>query len=275
MKKIIPTDFGVGCRRPTPGNGFLEALTLPHVKTFTEEMKRITPKGFIDHEGIEHEVDVIICATGFNTSWVPRFPIVANGKNIQDLHAKMPSSYLSIGVPEIPNYWTVTGPYGPLGHGSFLPIIELLVSHFLSIAHRMQTQNIKSMSPRQDVCDEFVEHAALFLKRTAWTSGCRSWFKQGKIDGPLVMWPGTRLVYFGMLKEPRYEDYTIQYQSINRFEFMGNGFSTKEYDGSDLSWYLGTEEHPGGMMPLREKVRGTGKNGANGHVEAIISSLSL
>lgn len=47
-----------------PGNGFLEALTLPHVKTFSKEMQRITPKGFVDHEGIEHEVDVIICATG-------------------------------------------------------------------------------------------------------------------------------------------------------------------------------------------------------------------
>ena len=80
-------------------------------------MKRITPKGFIDHEGIEHEVDVIICATGytfhylvqssqrdnissFDTSWVPRFPIVANGKNVRDIFAKKAVSYLSIGVPE-------------------------------------------------------------------------------------------------------------------------------------------------------------------------------
>jgi hypothetical protein len=77
-------------------------------------MQRITP-GFIDHEGLEHKVDVIICATGyvfipfqfnqtnifsFDTSWVPRFPIVANGKNVQDIEARSPISYLSIGVPE-------------------------------------------------------------------------------------------------------------------------------------------------------------------------------
>lgn len=35
----------------------------------------------------------------FNTSWIPRFPIVANGYNVQDLWAKKIVSYLSIGVP--------------------------------------------------------------------------------------------------------------------------------------------------------------------------------
>lgn len=64
MDKIIPTNFGVGCRRPTPGNGFLEALTASHVTTFSQALTRVTDKGFIDHDGNEHEVDVIICATG-------------------------------------------------------------------------------------------------------------------------------------------------------------------------------------------------------------------
>ncbi len=185
----------------------------------------------------------------FDTSWKPRFPIVANGKNVQDIQAKRPISYLSIGVPDIPNYWTMTGPYGPLGHGSFLPIIEHLTKHFLTIIHRMQTQNIKSLTPKLSVSRAFVEHADLYLKRTAWTSGCSSWFKQGKIDGPLTIFPGTRLVYFDLLKEPRYEDYEIECQSGNPFGFLGNGFSTREYDGSDLSYYLGTEEDPGKQIP--------------------------
>jgi hypothetical protein len=78
---IIPKDFAVGCRRPTvrvllflgffssthihqPGNGFLEALTLPQTQVFTKEMQTMTEKGFIDSEGVEHEVDLIVCASG-------------------------------------------------------------------------------------------------------------------------------------------------------------------------------------------------------------------
>lgn len=73
---------------------------MPHVTAYTEDIKKITAKGFMDQAGVEHEVDVIICATGFNTSWVPRFPIEANGKNVQDLHASKALSYLSVGVPD-------------------------------------------------------------------------------------------------------------------------------------------------------------------------------
>lgn len=143
----------------------------------------------------------------------------------------------------------MTGAYGPLGHGSFLPIIEHLMHHFISIIKRIQIQNIKSLAPRKEVCEAFVGHADLYLKRTAWTSGCRSWFKQGKVDGPLSIWPGTRLVFFDLLSDPRYEDYDITYLGGNPFGFMGNGFSVREYDGSDLSYYLGTTENPGVLLP--------------------------
>jgi cation diffusion facilitator CzcD-associated flavoprotein CzcO len=64
-KKLIPT-FSVGCRRPTPGNGFLEALCEDNVEPVTKGIKRITEKGIVTEDGVEHEVDIIICATGFD-----------------------------------------------------------------------------------------------------------------------------------------------------------------------------------------------------------------
>lgn len=79
---IIPQNFAVGCRRATPGNGYLEALAGSKTTCFTETIGCITPKGFKDGEGVEYEVNTIICASGFDTSWVPRFPIVVNGKNL-------------------------------------------------------------------------------------------------------------------------------------------------------------------------------------------------
>lgn len=63
INAIVPTKFVVGCRRPTPGNGYLEALLEPNVRVFTRMFQKITPKGFIDDEGNEHEVDAVICAT--------------------------------------------------------------------------------------------------------------------------------------------------------------------------------------------------------------------
>jgi hypothetical protein len=84
------------------------------------------------------------------------------------------------------------------------------------------------------------EHADLFLQRTAWSDGCRSWFKQGRVDGPLTMWPGSRIMYIEIMENARFEDYDIKYMNpLNPLEFLGNGFSSRETDGRDLSFYLG------------------------------------
>lgn len=238
---MIPKNFGVGCRRPTPGNGFLEALNGDNVHVYTSVMREITPKGFIDADGNEVEVDIIICATGFDTSWRPRFPVVGeNGANIQEMWKERPvPSYLSFAIPSIPNYFMMGGPYGPLGHGSFLPILETLAGNIIQVIRKMQKDRIKKIVPQEAVARQFTDHADLFLKRTAWTDACSSWFKQGRIDGPVPIFPGSRLTYLELLENPRFEDYEITYQNSNRFEFLGNGFDVREFDGRDLSYYLG------------------------------------
>lgn len=112
---IIPKDFAIGCRRPTPGEGFLEALVEPNVTVWTSQMRRITEDGFIAHDGSHHQVDAIICATGFDTSWIPRFPVRAHGHNLQDIWTKEGAlSYLAVGVPEFPNFFWFAGPVSSL-----------------------------------------------------------------------------------------------------------------------------------------------------------------
>lgn len=111
IEAIVPKDFTVGCRRPTPGEGFLEALVDPITTVHTKQMQRVTETGFIAHDGTAHEVDVIVCATGFDTSWVPRFPVKTHQKDLQDAWRENgPLSYLGVGVPQIPNYFLCLGP---------------------------------------------------------------------------------------------------------------------------------------------------------------------
>lgn len=110
---IVPKHFGVGCRRPTPGGGFLEALTQDNVHVFTNgSIRKVTKTGFISADDSAYEVDVIICATGFNTSWVPKYPVIGlNDKNVAEMWKEQPvPSYLSISVPHIPNYFLMGGP---------------------------------------------------------------------------------------------------------------------------------------------------------------------
>jgi cation diffusion facilitator CzcD-associated flavoprotein CzcO len=162
------------------------------VTTFTQGIKHVTPKGFVLEDGKEVEVDVLICATGFNTNWVPRFPIIAHGRNVQDVMAESTVSYLAIALPDceftlarpfclklmicpiVPNYWTGVGTYAALGHGSFVNTIEYVTSHILEIVEKMQKEDIRSLTPRREAANAFVEHADLYLKRLAFSGNCAS-----------------------------------------------------------------------------------------------------
>lgn len=84
----------------------------------------------------------------------------------------------------------------------------------------------------------------MYLRRTCWADPCSSWFKQGRKDGNVVMWPGNRLAFFDILKEPKYEDYEIKYWGQNRWAFLGNGFTTEGFDGSDTSKCLNCKLYP-------------------------------
>jgi cation diffusion facilitator CzcD-associated flavoprotein CzcO len=57
--QLIP-DFSLGCRRMTPGSGYLESLTRDNVHVVHESVVRMTERGVIDAAGMEHEVDVVV-----------------------------------------------------------------------------------------------------------------------------------------------------------------------------------------------------------------------
>jgi hypothetical protein len=60
-----------------------------------------------------------------------------------------------------------------------------------------------------------------------------------------AIWPGSRLHFREMMKTPRLEDYDIEYWDSNIFAFMGNGFEVREFDGRDITNYLGCLDEDG------------------------------
>ena len=92
--KLIP-EFEVGCRRVTPGAGYLESFTQDNVKLTMTHIDYIDERGIKTRDGQYYELDVIICATGFDVTHRPPFPII--GRNEVSLGEKWkdePESYM-------------------------------------------------------------------------------------------------------------------------------------------------------------------------------------
>lgn len=64
-ESLLP-EFPPGCRRLTPGPGYLEALLEDNVQFIGSGVTKVEEHGLYDQQGNYHELDAIICATGFD-----------------------------------------------------------------------------------------------------------------------------------------------------------------------------------------------------------------
>lgn len=251
-EKLIP-NWTLGCRRLTPGEGYLECFLLPTVTLETSSITHITETGIATSSQHHHDLDVIICATGFDVSHVPHYPVTGrNGTTLAQKWASEPESYLSVACPEFPNYFIFTGPNATVGHGTLITSMAWTADYILRWVRKIASEDIHSVAPRQDVTDEFVRYGDEIHKGLTWTGGCKSWYKNHRVDGRVTAtWAGSALLYREVITaELRAEDFEIRYRSRNRWKgILGNGFTALEEraeraDGEgkgevvDLAFYL-------------------------------------
>ncbi|KAF2261197.1 FAD/NAD(P)-binding domain-containing protein [Lojkania enalia] len=237
-ERLVP-NWHVGCRRLTPGVGYLEALGKENVNVVYGEIHEITERGCLCDNGKEYPIDVLICATGFNTSFKPRFPVIGpSGKNLQDVWKDEAQSYFGIAAAEFPNYLIFLGPNCPIGNGPVLSAVECQADYMCKLIDRFQTNNISQFAPKVEAVADFIAFKDQFMQKTVWHDPCRSWYKQ-RPDGPITaLWPGSTLHYIEAMMEVRYDDWEIKYNG-NRFAWMGNGYSQTELDPTaDWAYYI-------------------------------------
>ncbi|KAF2025328.1 FAD/NAD(P)-binding domain-containing protein, partial [Setomelanomma holmii] len=222
------------CRRTTPGNGYLEALCHPKCEVIWGKVEAFTSDGLSTSSGrVTTGVDTIICATGFDLSCAPRFPIIGRGGvDLAERWRENPHAYLSVTATDMPNFFTVLGHFSPLGHGSLVTSIEMVTRYICDLIRKLQTQNYSYVLPKAHVAAAYQKHALAWLAQTVWASHCASTYKNGTVDGDLnSLHPGSRLHYFELLSTLRYEDFewkSLCESSDLMFAWLANGFTEKE-----------------------------------------------
>lgn len=97
----------VTCKRLTPGHGYLDALVADNVTVESTPIRRFTEEAIETMAGGKYPVDVIVCATGFDTSFRPNFPVIGQGGiDLREEWREEPRSYLSVAASGFPNYFS-------------------------------------------------------------------------------------------------------------------------------------------------------------------------
>lgn len=215
LKGFTPK-WAVGCRRVTPGDPYMKAIQEPNVDVHFTGVQSITKTGVVGEDGLEREVDTIVCATGYDVAYHPHYPVVGRKKQtLAQRFSDDPQSYLGLCVPDFPNLILFGAPTWPVENGSALGPLTAVTKYAVQVIKKLQKDNIKALDPKHSVTDLFNEHVQTFIKSTVWTENCRSWYKNNDTGKVFAVWPGSSLQFMQAIETPRYEDFEITYHHEN------------------------------------------------------------
>jgi cation diffusion facilitator CzcD-associated flavoprotein CzcO/acetyl esterase/lipase len=206
--QLVPT-YPLGCKRIIYSNDFYPALGQPHVSLITAGIERITPHGIRTLDGKEHPVDVLVCATGFDTVRLLSSVEVTGlgGRTLREAWAQGPEAYHGVTVSDFPNMFLMLGPNTGTGHTSTLLFIEPEVQHAIACMQRVKKEGKRWIEVRADVMATHNQQLQQRLAGSVWTH-CRSWYRMegGRV---VALFPGFTAEYVRAVRQPATQDYTL------------------------------------------------------------------
>ncbi len=210
LRRQLTPDFSAGCKRLLMTRDYYPALQADNCKLVTWPISRLSPKGIRTVEGIEHQFDAIVFATGFEVSkqGTP-FPVIGiDGRELSAEWSRGAYAYRSVAVSGYPNLYFTFGPNSGPGHSSALVYMEAQIDYIVEAISKLLQFGWKSLDVRPEVQARYNEDIQQRLQSTTWNSGCQSWYLTD--DGfNATMFPGFATQYVNQLKAVDLHDFKI------------------------------------------------------------------
>ncbi|MGP4845209.1 flavin-containing monooxygenase [Marinobacter sp. 1Y8] len=210
MRRQLKPDFRIGCKRVLMSSDYYPALQRDNCRLITWPIATLCENGIRTAEGIEHQFDCIVFATGFDVSnrGTPFKVIGSKGRDLDTDWKRGAQAYKSINVAGYPNLFITFGPNSGPGHNSALVYMESQIEYLVKAIKMMKSEGIKSLEVRKDVQRRHNLDIQKRLAKTNWNSGCRSWYLTD--DGfNATMFPGFASQYARQMKHFDPRDYRV------------------------------------------------------------------
>jgi 4-hydroxyacetophenone monooxygenase len=203
IAKLIPA-YPPYVKRPNLGDGgYFRAFRRDNVSLCTAGVARFDATGVIDGDGVHHEADIVVYATGFRAlEYLAPMEIVGeSGQRIDQFWDDEPRAYLGITVPDFPNLFLMYGPGTNLGfNGNLFFNSECQARYIANTLKWMVQDDIEAVAVKPEVYADYAVRMDAALSRYTWAQpSAGSWYKNkaGKVIAnspwPLVdYWEWTR-----------------------------------------------------------------------------------
>ena len=192
LVELVTPDYPFEGRRTVISDDYYRTLLLPNVQLVPHPVKDLRPYGALDTNGDEHELDVLVMATGFDaTNYLGTMRVRGrDGRELHEVWHGEPQAFLGLMMPGFPNFFML---YGPNTNALPLPAYFQAQARFAArtIARLDGRWRTVEVSPRY-----FTAFNAWLYRRlsgTVWAQ-TRSYYRTD--SGRVVSnWPGTATSY--------------------------------------------------------------------------------
>ncbi|HTE42556.1 MAG TPA: NAD(P)/FAD-dependent oxidoreductase, partial [Steroidobacteraceae bacterium] len=212
LRKQLTPHYPIGCKRVLVADDYYPALMRSNVALETDSIARITASGIETQEGKRIDVDVIVYATGFETTgWHWSVDVVGkDGIHLRDAWANSPQAYLGITTTHFPNLFILYGPNTNLGHNSITFMLERQAEYAVQALKAMRESNLAAIEVKASAQTRFQKDLQSALAKTVWADEqCHSWYKNA--EGMITQnWSSHTRDYAAATEKVEWGDYLVR-----------------------------------------------------------------
>ena len=189
LRRRLTPDEPLGCKRIPRSPDYYQVVQRPNVQCAFGPVSSVEPRGIVDSEGVLHELDVLVYATGFDTHAYMRPMTVTglDGVTIDDLWREGVYSYRGVAVPSMPNFFLLTGPFAPVNSLAIPTCLDHEVGFLMRLLAVSRERGV-ALAPTAGSVRSFRDEIIKALPRTTY-SLCDNWFTDQ--SGAPIVWPFT------------------------------------------------------------------------------------
>ena len=214
LREKLRPDHRPLCKRLIFSPDYYQAIQNPAASLVTESIERIEAGGIRTKDGVLHELDVIVLATGFHSdSFMRPMSITGrDGANLESLWSDHPKAYLAISMPGFPNFFMLNGPNGPVGNFSLIDIAEHQWRYIEQLLEKLHSGEASQIEPSTQALQDFEAERVAAAKKTVWyLGGCNSWYLDK--DGIPASWPWNFSRFTREMSQPRWDNFVMRQES--------------------------------------------------------------
>ncbi|WP_422358241.1 flavin-containing monooxygenase [Qipengyuania flava] len=205
IERVLP-EYPPFAKRMLLDNGWFRTIKKPHVDLIPEHLAKVDGNTLFTSSGETVEADVIILATGFQTTNVlGSYDIVGReGQLLRDHWGEdNASAYLGTLVPGFPNFFILLGPNVGSGHGgSMIRNIENQMHFAGQVVQCAEAQEASTVEVKETAYKDYSRRIDDAHDRLVWTHpGTENWYRnsQGRV---VAITPWRNDAFWRMTRSP-------------------------------------------------------------------------